>query len=328
MSDVQVLKPLKTWSHLAARRRKPSEYEIVSTNLHYSTRDPNAPWELDPELFMNRWYKQHRNDSPLRHDDWDAFRDPEEVVYRTYNMMQDGQESYVYGLFDQFNAREHDKSLEASWADTLARIYTPSRYLFHTLQMASAYVGQMAPASTITNCAYFQMADSLRWLSHTAYRTKELSLTLEDQGFGRTEREYWETAPAWQGFRELMEKVLVTWDWAEAFVALNLVAKPAVEESVLRKLGESARHNGDTLLGLLSDAQLLDAARHRRWATALVKMALENQANQEVIKGWIAKWEPLADNAIQAYCTALDDAPGASESAIRATREFRSGLGL
>lgn len=38
MSDVQVLKPQKTWSHLAVRRRKPSEYEIVSTNLHYNNR--------------------------------------------------------------------------------------------------------------------------------------------------------------------------------------------------------------------------------------------------------------------------------------------------
>ncbi len=328
MSEVQVLKPLKTWSHLAARRRKPSEYEIVTANLHYSTRDPNAPWELDPELFMNRWYKQYCNDSPLKHDDWNAFRDPEEIVYRTYNLMQDGQESYVYGLFDQFNAREHDKSLEKTWAGTLARIYTPARYLFHTLQMGSAYVGQMAPASTITNCAYFQMADSLRWLSHTAYRTKEMSLTFEDKGFGRDERVYWETDPAWQGFRELMEKVLVTWDWAEAFVALNLVAKPAVEESVLRKLGESARHNGDTLLGLLTDAQLLDAARHRRWATALVKMALEKDGNREVIKGWIAKWEPLANKAIEAYSRALADVPGAAESTIRATREFRGGLGL
>jgi toluene monooxygenase system protein E len=328
MSEVQALKPLKTWSHLAARRRKPSEYEIVSANLHYSTRDTNAPWELDPELFMNRWYKQYRNGSPLKHDDWNAFRDPEEVVYRTYNMMQDGQEAYVFGLFDQFNAREHDKSLEKTWAGTLARIYTPARYLFHTLQMGSAYVGQMAPASTITNCAYFQMADSLRWLSHTAYRTTEMSLTFEDKGFGRTERAYWETDPAWQGFRELMEKVLVTWDWAEAFVALNLVAKPAVEESVMRKLGESARHNGDTLLGMLTDAQLLDAARHRRWTTALVKMALEKDGNREVIKGWIAKWEPLADKAIDAYCGALADVPGAAEAATRATREFRSGLGL
>jgi toluene monooxygenase system protein E len=328
MSEVQVLKPLKTWSHLAARRRKPSEYEIVSANLHYNDRDPNAPYELDPEMFMNRWYKQYNLGSPLRHDDWNAFRDPGEVVYRTYNMMQDGQENYVFGLFDQFNLREHDKSLDSRWAGTLARLYTPARYLFHTLQMASAYVGQMAPASTISNCNFFQMADAFRWLSHTAYRTKELSLTLSDKGFNRDERKYWETDAAWQGLRELMEKVLVTWDWGEAFVALNLVAKPAVEEAVLRKLGESGRRNGDTLLGLLTDAQLIDAARHRRWATALVKMALERPDNADVIRGWIAKWEPLADRAIDAYCVTLSEAPDAAPKAKQAARDFRATLGL
>lgn len=328
MSEVQVLKPLKTWSHLAARRRKPSEYEIVSANLHYNNRDANAPYELDPELAMNKWYKKNTFGSPLQHGDWNAFRDPEEVVYRSYNMMQDGQENYVSGLFDQFNTREHDKSLDPRWAGTLARLYAPTRYLFHTVQMASAYVGQVAPASTITNCNYFQMADSYRWLSHTAYRTKELSLAFSDKGFAAIERDYWETDAAWQGFRELMEKVLVTWDWAEAFVALNLVAKPAIDEAVLRKLGEAARHNGDMLLGLLNDAQLIDAARHRRWATALVKMALEKPGNLEVIKGWIAKWEPLADKAIEAYCGALADVPDATESAKQATRDFRHSLGL
>lgn len=328
MSEVQVLKPLKTWSHLAARRRKPSEYEIVSANLHYNDRDANAPYELDPDLAMNQWCKKNTFGSPLKHDDWNAFRDPEEVVYRSYNMMQDGQENYVFGLFDQFNSREHDKSLDPRWAGSLARMYTPARYLFHTVQMASAYVGQMAPASTITNCNYFQMADSFRWLSHTAYRTRELALAFADKGFAADERHYWETDTAWQGLRELMEKVLVTWDWAEAFVALNLVAKPAIDEAVLRKLGESARHNGDMLLGLLNDAQLIDAARHRRWATALVKMALEKPGNAEVIQGWIAKWEPLADQAIEAYCGALADVPGAAESAKQATREFRRSLGL
>jgi toluene monooxygenase system protein E len=328
MSEVQVLKPLKTWSHLAARRRKPSEYEIVSANLHYNDRDANAPYELDPDMFMNQWAKKNTFGSPLKHDDWNAFRDPEEVVYRSYNMMQDGQENYVFGLFDQFNSREHDQSLDPRWAGSLARLYTPARYLFHTVQMASAYVGQVAPASTITNCNYFQMADSLRWLSHTAYRSKELSLAFADKGFTADERHYWETDAAWQGFRELMEKVLVTWDWAEAFVALSLVAKPAIDEAVLRKLGESARHNGDMLLGLLNDAQLIDAARHRRWATALVKMALEKPGNAEVIQGWIAKWEPLADQAIEAYCGALADVPGAAESARQATRDFRRSLGL
>ena len=328
MSEVQVLKPLKTWSHLAARRRKPSEYEIVSVELHYNDRNANAPYELDHDLFMNGWAKTNTFGSPLKHDDWNAFRDPDEVVYRSYNMMQDGQENYVFGLFDQFQGREHDKSLDQRWAGTLGRMYTPARYLFHTLQMASAYVGQMAPASTITNCNYFQMADSFRWLSHTAYRTKELSLTFVDMGLASKERHYWENDPVWQGFRQLMENILVTYDWAEAFVALNLVAKPAVEEAVLLKLGESARHNGDMLLGLLNDAQMIDAMRHRRWSAALVRMALEKPGNFDVIKGWIAKWKPMADKAIDAYCNALSDAPNAAESARQSTCNFRNSLGL
>ena len=328
MSETQVLKPLKTWSHLAARRRKPSEYEIVGANLHYNDRDPNAPYELDPNMFMNTWYKKNTFGTLLKHADWNAFRDPDEVVYRTYNMMQDGQETYVFGVLDQFNKREHDSSLDPRWAGTLARYYTPSRYLFHTLQMASAYVGQVSPASTITSCNYFQMADSLRWLSHTAYRTKELSLAFPDKGFAVAERNYWENDPVWQGFRELMEKALTVWDWGEAIVVINLVAKPAIEEAVLRKLGESARHNGDTLLGLITDAQLMDVARHRRWISALVKMALETPGNQELISGWIRKWEPLADKAIDAYCEKLPDVVDAAEAAKSATRDFRRSLGL
>lgn len=323
-----VLKPLKTWSHLAARRRKPSEYEIVSANLHYTTR-PGAPaFELDPDLYMNRWYKQYRDGSPLVHGNWNAFRDPDEIIYRTYNMMQDGAETYVVGLFDQFNQREHDQALAPSWAGTLARLYAPSRYLFHTVQMCSGYLAQIAPASTISLSAAFQSADSLRWLSHCAYRTRELSKAFPDKGFGRDERRYWETDPAWQGMRELMEKVLAAYDWAESFVALNLVAKPAIEEAVLRKLGEAARHNGDILLGLLVDSQLVDGARHRRWASALVQLALEVPDNAAVIERWFAKWVPLADQAIDTFCAALPDVADAAGSARQATAAFRRSLAL
>jgi toluene monooxygenase system protein E len=326
MSASEALTPLKTWSHLANRKRKPSEYEIVSVGLHYSTRDPNAPFELSPDLFMAKWYRTHRNEVTLKGVDWNAFRDPDELVYRTYNMLQDGQETYVYGLFDQFNEREHDKALDPLWAGTLARLYAPGRYLFHTLQMASAYLMQMAPASTITNCAAFQAADSLRWLSHTAYRTRELSMVFSDKGFGSDERSYWENDTAWQGFRELMEKVLVAWDWDESFVALNLVAKPAVEEAVLRMLGNAGRHNGDTLLGMLTDAQRLDAQRHRRWSAALVRMLIERPENQASIQSFIAKWQPLADAAIERYCGALGDAAETYESKA-AVRDFHNSLG-
>ena len=324
----EVLKPLKTWSHLAARRRKPSEYEVVSVNLHYNTRPGSAaPYELDPDIFMNRWYRQHRNESPLRHDDWNAFRDPDELIYRTYCLLQDGQETYVHGLFDQFNAREHDQALSPQWAGRLARLYTPSRYLFHTLQMASAYLAQMAPASTISNCASFQGMDSFRWLSHTAYRTKELAARFPDKGFGSGERQWWEQDPAWQGFRELMERVLVAYDWGECFVALNLVAKPAIEECLLRRLSDAARHQQDTLLGMVTDAQASDGIRHRRWSAAVVRMACATPGNQDVIRQWIEKWKPLAEKAIRAYCAALPELLQAPDASIEATNDFRRSLG-
>lgn len=328
MTQPDVLKPLKTWSHLAGRRRKPSEYEIVSTNLHYSTDNPDAPFELDPNFAMALWFKQHRNASPLKHPDWDAFRDPDEMVYRTYNLQQDGQETYVQGLFEQFSARGQDSMLDPTWAGSLARLYTPTRYLFHTLQMASAYLSQMAPASTISNCATYQAADSLRWLTHTAYRTAELAKSFPGIGLGSGERAYWENDPAWQGWRKLIENALVAWDWAESFTAFSLVIRPAVEEGLLRTLGDAGRHNSDTLLGLLVDAQLLDAQRQRRWASTLTRMALEQPGNREVIQRWVQQWEPLADAAIAAYCAALPDAAGAAERARQATRDFRSGLGL
>ena len=122
MTDTPILKPLKTWSHLASRRRKPSEYEIVSTNLHYTTDNPDAPFELSRDLPISQWFLQNRNASPLHHPDWNAFRDPDEMVYRTYNMLQDGAETYVNGLLGQFSARGHDAMLETPWAATLARL--------------------------------------------------------------------------------------------------------------------------------------------------------------------------------------------------------------
>jgi toluene monooxygenase system protein E len=328
MNQPAIAQPLKTWSHLAARRRKPSEYEIVSTNLHYTTDRPDAPFELDPDFPPAQWYKTYRNASPLVHPDWNAFRDPDEMVYRTYNMLQDGQENYVFGLFDQFSERGHDAMLERSWARHLARIYTPVRYLFHTLQMGSAYLCQMAPASTISNVATYQTADSLRWLTHTAYRTRELAKSFDDHGFGTGERAIWETDSAWQGFRELVEKGLATYDWGEHFVALNLVARPALEEAVLRGLGQAARHNGDTLLGLLCDAQLLDADRHRRWTSALVAMMLEAEGNRQVLNDWLAKWAPLGDVAIDAYSARLPDARDGANAARAAVAGYRRGLGL
>jgi toluene monooxygenase system protein E len=322
------LRPLKTWSHLAGQRRRPSEYEIVSTNLHWHTRKPDDPWEVGgTDGFMANWYRQYCYGSPVQHDNWNSFRDPDELVYRTYNIIQDGQETYVDGLLEQYSGEEHDASLAPAWTNVLGALYSPGRYLMHTVQMASAYLVHIAPASTISNCAAFQAADAFRWVSRTAYRTRELANTHPDGGFGEAERRHWEEASAWQGFRELMERTLVAYDWAETFVALNMVAKPAIDEAWLRQFAVSARRSGDGLLALLADAALRDSERSRRWTAALVEMMLL-PGNQDVLQGWLAKWVPLGEQAVRQFCAELPENPEAGDAAVERTRAFRSQLGF
>jgi toluene monooxygenase system protein E len=318
---------LKTWSALADRRKRPSEYELVTHDLHYRTRNPEAAYELDANLFMNRWYRTHVGDCRLAHPDWNGFRDPDELIYRAYTALQDTQEDYVDTLLDEHDRAGHDRTLTPAWVAALARAYTPGRYLLHTVQMASAYLAQMAPASTITNCAVFQEADAFRWLCRTAYRTCELGRNHPHVGFG-AERAVWEDDPIWQGFRELMERTLVAYDWDEHLVALTLVAKPALDEAYVRQLGGAARASGDGLLAMLHDAQMRDAERSRRWTGALMRFACQEAANVGVINDFLAKWVPLGERAIGAYCAALPDGPAAAAAALDATRALRAELGF
>ena len=319
-----VLRPLKTWSHLAGGRRRPSEYEIVSVKTLFNTANPERPLELDTNVYMNRWLRQYRNGSPLKHTDWHGFRDPDELTYRAYTSLQNDAEIYVDGLLNEHDELGHDLILSEAWLTRLALLYTPLRYLLHTLQMCSAYLLVVAPASTIDNCAAMQMADQYRWLSRIAYRTAELRKHHPTIGFGDHERERWENHPAWQGARELMEKLLTTYDWGEAFVALNLVAKPALEEGLLRPLARASRASGDSLLGFLIDAQLCDAERSRHWTRALTAYALKHDpANHAAITHWIAQWDPLADAAVGAYCAELPGVPDNVTTAKTAVQAFQ-----
>ncbi len=323
------IRGLKTWSALARNKRRPSEYEIVTTNLQTRNRVRDQAYELSPapNLAMNDWYRRYVFDSPLQHDDWEQYRDPDELIYRVYTRSQDSQEEYIDGLLNEHDEINYDSELLPEWLETLATLYAPRRYLQTTLQMGAAYLLQIAPASTITAAAGFQEGDEFRWLQRIAYRTRELANAHPYIGFGSGERGHWENLPAWQGLRELMEKALISYDWGESFVAINLVAKPAADET-LRQLAATARRFGDPLLALLADNQLRDSDRSRRWSAALVDFCGTRPENREVVGKWIEKWTPLAEEAIRGYCTALPESPAAADDACSRLGSFHRSLSL
>ena len=162
----------KTYTRLAAGRRVPLEYELVSTDLHY-----NHPmrFELPAANPVVAWYYRYREGSALRARDWERFSDPRRTTYRAYTVLQDGREDVVDGLLREVDDTGYDRNLDQEWVRFLDRWYSPLRFPVHGLQMLAAYVAQMAPASRITNCAAFQSADELRRVQRIAYRTVQLS---------------------------------------------------------------------------------------------------------------------------------------------------------
>jgi toluene monooxygenase system protein E len=158
----------------------------------------------------------------------------------------------------------------------LDRLFAPLLYPLHGLQMIAAYVGQMAPNGRIAVAALFQCADEMRRIQRIGYRVTQLQQTWPQ--LARAHKERWMHDAAWQPLREAVERLLVAYDWAESFVALNLCLKPALDELVTLHLANTARAQGDyPLAGILGSAQ-----------------------------SWVDRWSPVALSAVAALSVELD----------------------
>jgi toluene monooxygenase system protein E len=289
---------LKTWSSLGQLGRIPSEYEIVTHDLNYTTRpDRGSALESNPTTPANMWFLAYRDKSPLRADDWRGFRDPDQMTYRRYVTMQDEQETVVEGVLDEYGPAGHDASLPEPWVGCLAALFTSTRFPVHALQMCTAYLGHMAPSSYISNCAVFATGDLLRRVSLVAYRTRQLA-DAAGSPIGSTERATWERHEAWQPARAALEKLLTAYDWGECFTAMNLVLRPTLDQILLRQLARAAHDSGDELTRLLLGNLATDASRCSGWSIALARYAIEQRpANRDVLRRWAAKWTPRAEAA-------------------------------
>ena len=220
-------RPRRTFSAFGDVRRMPSEYEIVTHAQNWTLRQNRASaFEQNPSSAANLWFLTYRDNSPLRARDWDAFRDPDALTYKAYVNLQADAETKVGGVLEAHAAAGADATLDAETVALLGHALTPSRYLCHGFQQVQAYIGYMAPSSYITNAAAFATADFLRRVTLIAYRTRELQLARPDSGIGAAERILWEEHDGWQPARKAVEYALVTYDWAEAFTALEPGPRP------------------------------------------------------------------------------------------------------
>jgi toluene monooxygenase system protein E len=326
----------KTYWHLLQQRRMPTEYEIVTSKLLSYTGEGFTGKRFELDVPLLDWYARFQQDSALTCTSWETFRDPRETTYTKYTEIQRNKEIFIDGILEEIEATDYDRKLSPQWVHVLSRVVAPLRYPGHGYQMIASYIGQMAPSGRIVITAALQAADEMRRVQRIAYRVRQLQDVHRD--FGGDSKALWQSDTLWQPLRMAIEKLLVCYDWAESFVALNLVLKPLMDELFMNYLSELALREGDYLAGQVFYSLNEDCRWHREWSQALTRMAIEeNSRNTDIIQGWIEKWHPVAARALQAFAPVfegqLEDAhmaplEGLSQSLDAYYRDFLSAMGL
>jgi toluene monooxygenase system protein E len=309
------MKAQKTYWHLAELGHKPTDYEIATSRLLYY---PGRGFEVETPIA--RWYERFARGSPLRLDDWERFQDPRQTTYTRYTELQEAKEVFVRGLLRALDGTAHDRELPPAWVQFLGRILGPLPYPVHGLQMVAAYLGSMAPGGRLVSTCLMQAADEIRRIQVLVFRTQQLRRAKPDLADGG--RELWQEAPAWQPLRALVERLLVTYDWGEAFVALNLVVKPMFDGLFTAQLARLAQLRGDGPLARILFSLGEDGRWHLDWSLALVRLAIEEHAdNRAVIAGWIEQWGPAALAAVEPLGELADREAGGSGLLLRAIED-------
>ena len=281
----------RSYWHLQSRGRVPQPYEIATSLLLYHR-------ELGFALPTPaaRWMQRYGLESPLR-GTLREFQDPRLTTYARYVELQAARESFVEQLLQAAEQSGEDRALSSAWLDVLGAVLPVLRYPSHALHMLVAYVAHLAPEGRVVVAGAFQAADELRRLQHWAYRMRQLQE--HRAGFGEAAREQWQSHPAWQPLRRVLEQLLVTYDFGESFTALQLVVKPALDELYVVQFAALALERGDRLFASLAQALEADCRWQRAWSDELVRVALrEHPENQAPLRDWVARWWPPLQAAL------------------------------
>lgn len=314
-----------TYWHLESARRKPSDYDVVTSRLLYHTERGFAV-----ESRGSAWHQRFQHGSLLKVRDWEAFRDPRETTYARYVEHQRTQETFVDGLFAMADVavRERatpDARLSESWVEQLDDVLPVLRYPGHGLQMVSAYLGCLAPATRIAVAFLFRAADELRRVQRVSHRAWQMARLRP--GFAARARESWERDATWQPLRRIIEQLLVTYDWGEALVAQDLVIKPMFDDLFMVRFATLARESGDDVLASMCFSLAEDCRWQRAVSAALVRVALDDTpSNREVLCVWKDTWMGRARDAFQTLSERF--VPDAAASCERTCRELWADCGL
>lgn len=316
----------RTFWHLEGKRRVPSAYELKSSKLLYY---PGRGFEVSTPV--SEWFARYQTGSPLALAGLEGFRDPRETTYASYVALAREKEAFAEGLARASDENDYDSRLDGDWIKSLERWLPVLLYPCHGLQMVTAYVAHLAPVSEVVIALAFQQADEIRRIQRLSQRVAQLRKAWP--GFAEGARRLWQEAPEWQPLRRVIEELLVTYDFGEALVRLNLVVKPLFDAFFVERGSRLAEARHDPNLCRLLFSLGEDCRWHAAVADHLVRALFSaGDANRELINRWVGGSRPDMLKALGAlgalWNSELEPFQAVLEALDAQTQARLRGLGL
>lgn len=302
----------QTFTHVAERlgADKPaSRYQEATFDLQPTTNFHYRPlWE--PELDL---YDVRRTQIVMK--DWYALRDPRQFYYGAYTIARARQQETMEKNIDFIDKRGLMRDLPEAVRNKLIFAFVPLRHLEWGANGNNCYCTAYGWGTAITQATMFHTMDRLGLAQYLSRIGLLLDGNTGDSlALGKT---LWMEHAAWQGLRRLAEKMMVTRDWFEVFIAQNLVLDGLIYPLVFQRYEAHVSSVRGPTVSLLTDFMSQWFDETSRWVDAVVKVAAAESADNAARLGaWISAWRGELLQALAPYAAELfdDEAPAHLEA--------------
>lgn len=278
-------------------------------NFHY-----RPTWAEDRELYDERY-------SALRLSDPYSFLDPRQLYYMPYVTNRAALHDEFAKTLAYLEQRDLLAKMPDAWQAVLASVVVPFRHYESGAQLISVAGARFAYGTSLEQCCTFAAFDRIA----NAQMLSRVGITL---GGGSGDvlalaKQEWMDGEHLQPLRRLVEEIMITDDWAEGLLAVDIVDS-LLYPLMYQGLDEAALLGGGGAYSLIAQYLTTWFADQRRWLDALVTAWEADEGHGGSNRGALARihktWGARAQDAVSALAAVVDDRlPDAGTTAILAS---------
>jgi hypothetical protein len=279
---------LETVRVQVTKGRRLNEYEEVTQLLQW-----HSPFHINGDRPSHQVWSD--DSTELRCTDWEAYRTPDKLYYRTYTTRQARAGRTMATAFEFADTDKQLAAVDPVRVELLRNVVGPLQYPDWGLCVTHQQTTRFALSSWIAGATSFMMFDELRHAQ--LYGRLALAYGEQHDGFDDP-RPAWMESLRFQPTRRVIEEIMATLDWAKAIVLADLVVEPLHTAASHALLTKGSLVAGDGLTPFVCRSIEDDKLRHRESAVAFLRMLIEDAThgdhNRVLINEWVADLLPRA----------------------------------